>query len=156
MGFEGDVAPRPNGDGVVLSTDVTQMRRFATGLDIPGVGTNEAQRADSAPRTTSGDGNINSGDVVQTRRYATGLDPLTEAGGPAGPSFVREEIKQVIDEAYSYFFGRELRVGEGEAVTNGTVTVPLEMISFGDEFAVSFTLEYDETRGNFKVRLKEE
>ncbi|MGB4990292.1 MAG: choice-of-anchor Q domain-containing protein, partial [Pyrinomonadaceae bacterium] len=34
-GFEGDVAPRPNGNGSVISGDVIQMRRFATGLDTP-------------------------------------------------------------------------------------------------------------------------
>jgi hypothetical protein len=65
-----------------LSTDVTQSRRFVTGLDVLSPGTNELQRADSAPRSTGGDGIVNSGDVVQARRYATGLDPLTNAGGP--------------------------------------------------------------------------
>ncbi len=54
-GFEGDTAPRPNGDGVILSTDVTQIRRFAAGLDFVSPATNEFQRADSAPRSTSGD-----------------------------------------------------------------------------------------------------
>lgn len=86
-GFEGDVTPRPNGDGIVLSTDITQLRRFATGLDTPNVGTNEFQRADCAPRSTSGDGIINSSDVIQGRRYATGLDPLTGSGGPTTAPF---------------------------------------------------------------------
>ncbi len=80
--IEGDVTPRLNIDGVVTSTDVTQMRRFVTGLDIPSTITGEFQRADCSPRSTFGDGAITSADVVQVRRYATGLDPLTYAGGP--------------------------------------------------------------------------
>lgn len=122
------------------------MRRFATGLDTPGAGTNEAQRADSAPRVTSGDGIINSSDVIQARRYATGLDPLTDAGGPAGPSPVSEGIAEVINDAYAYFFGREIRVGEVKAVNGESVTVPVEMTVFGDEVALSFTLEYAGTQ----------
>ena len=146
-GFEGDVAPRPGGDGIVLSTDVTQMRRFATGLDTPGVGTNEAQRADSAPRATFGDGVINSGDVIQARRYATGLDPLTPAGGPAtATAIVPESLSTIIEVVYAYVFGREMRVGTAEGFDGKTVTVPVEMTPYGDEAAISFTLEYDASR----------
>ncbi len=83
FGFESDVAPRNTGDGVVITTDVVQMRRFAAGLDTPDPTSNEFQRSDSSPRATFGDGIIDSTDVVQARRYATGLDPLTPAGGPA-------------------------------------------------------------------------
>lgn len=141
-GFEGDVAPRPNGDGVVLATDVTQLRRFATGLDTPGAGTNEGQRADIAPRASFGDGIINAGDVVQGRRYATGLDPLTGAGGPAA----RPEpsgLMAIIDDIYAYFFGREMRVGTAAYDGGSTLTVPIEITSNGDEAALSFTVEYD-------------
>ncbi|MFZ1699482.1 MAG: LamG domain-containing protein [Pyrinomonadaceae bacterium] len=84
MGFEADVTPRAAGDGVVISGDVIQMRRFATGLDMPSVDPNEFQRADTAPRATFGDGVINAGDVIQARRYATALDPATPAAGPTG------------------------------------------------------------------------
>ena len=125
---------------------MTQLRRFATGLDTPGTGTNEGQRADCAPRASSGDGIINSGDVIQTRRYATGLDPLTDAGGPAATSFVPEGIASIIDDVYAYFFGREMRVGSVTAVAAKTVTVPVEITPYGDEVAVSFTLEYDAKR----------
>ena len=142
-GFEADVAPRPNGDGTVLSTDVIQMRRFATTLDVPDPLTNERQRADSAPRTTSGDGNLNAGDVVQTRRYATTLDPLTPAGGPT--SIMAGRITSIIDDVYSYFFGREVRIGESKA-DGMRVTVPVEITAIGDEMATGFTLEYDTAR----------
>ncbi|MEQ1646294.1 MAG: SBBP repeat-containing protein, partial [Pyrinomonadaceae bacterium] len=55
-GFESDVAPRPNGDGSLLATDLTQVRRFVSGIDTPSSSPNEFQRTDTAPRTTFGDG----------------------------------------------------------------------------------------------------
>ena len=141
-GFEGDVAPRPSGDGNLLSTDVIQLRRFATGLDTVNPATNEAQRADCAPRSTNGDGSINSGDVVQGRRYAAGLDPLTVSAGPM-TSFVPESVSSMLEELREYFFGREIRVGSQDAVAGERVTVPIELTPNGDETAMSFTLEFD-------------
>ncbi len=143
-GFEGDVAPRPDGDGTVLATDVTQLRRFATGLDTPNPATNEGQRADCAPRATMGDGTINSGDVVQGRRYAAALDPLTGADGPpASPDPASESVSSLLGDIYAYFFGREIRIGSTEGRTGQTVTIPIELISQGSEAATGFTLEYD-------------
>lgn len=140
-GFEGDVAPRPDGDGTVLATDVTQLRRFATGLDTPNPATNEGQRADCAPRTGGGDGFINSGDVVQGRRYAAGLDPLTPADGPpASPA--GEGASSLFDDIYAYFFGREIRIGSAE-IKGQTILIPIELIAQGGETATGFTLEYD-------------
>ncbi len=144
-GFEGDVAPRPDGDGVMLSTDVTQIRRFVAGLDTPNAATNEVQRIDCAPRSTTGDGVINSSDVVQGRRYVAGLDPITASGGPAVPSLIPERLASVFDEISSYFFGREIRVGEAKS-TGEAVEVPIEITPYGDEVAVSFTLEYDQAK----------
>ena len=156
LGFEGDVAPRPNGDGVVLSTDVTQLRRFATGLDTPGIGTNEAQRADIAPRATFGDGIVNSGDVVQGRRYATGLDPLTGVGGPASQSIITERISKIIEDIYAYFSGREIQLGAVRSRNKNTLTVPVEITPHGDEQAVGFTLEFDDSKlANPRVSLGE-
>ncbi|MGE3467711.1 MAG: cohesin domain-containing protein, partial [Pyrinomonadaceae bacterium] len=39
--------------------------------------------------------------------------------------------------------GREIRVGSSKAATGDQVTVPIEMIPYGDEVGVGFTLEYD-------------
>lgn len=133
---------RFTGDGMVISTDVIQIRRFATGLDTPNGDFNEAQRADCAPRASAGDGSINSGDVVQARRYATGLDPLTEAGGPVAPAPVVEERNALLAGG-DYDLGREIRVGTAVSTARKTVTVPMEMRAYGDEVAASFTLEYD-------------
>ena len=52
----------------------------------------------------------------------------------------------VIDDIYAYFFGRELRVGIPVSDSPKTVTVPVEIRPYGDEAAVSFTLEYDATK----------
>lgn len=143
-GFEGDVAPRPLGDGEVTSTDVTQVRRFASGLDTPNPATNEAQRADTAPRTTFGDGSINSGDVVQARRYAAGIDPLTPAGGLASAALQGEADASVFSRIYDYFFGgREMRVVPSGEPIYGRVSFIVKMQPRGDEAAMSFTLNYD-------------
>lgn len=143
VGFEGDVVPRPNGDGNMLSTDITQIRRFVSGLDTPNPSTNEAQRIDCAPRATFGDGIINSSDVVQGRRYVSGLDTLTPAGGPAsrGGSVPESVFIQNIDGGMDPF-QRELRIGEPQ-LRGSTAVVPIELTPEGNEVAMSFTLEYD-------------
>ncbi|MFZ1700296.1 MAG: hypothetical protein WBO10_11115 [Pyrinomonadaceae bacterium] len=142
-GFENDVTPRANGDGIVISGDVIQMRRFATGLDTPSISPNEYQRADSAPRATFGDGIVNAGDVIQARRYATSLDPATPAAGPTGPPMVPNILSSVFEDAYAYFFGREIRVTPQKPTDDGRVTVAVEITPYGDELAAGFTIEYD-------------
>ena len=136
-GFEGDVAPRPAGNNTATSTDVVQLRRFATGLDTPNPTANESQRADCAPRATSGDGVINSGDVVQGRRYSTGLDPLTSGAGPTSVF----QSNAVNERTSSDRVVRVVPVGS----RTGTVTAAVEMTGSGDEVAAGFTLEYDAT-----------
>ena len=140
-GWEGDVSPRPLGNGLVDSTDVIELRRFATGLDVPDAA--EAQRADSAPLATKGDGVINSGDVIQSRRFATGLDPITPTGGPSVAPSVQSGLSAIIDDLYAYFFGREVSVGKPGEENSSTVTIPIETTPFGDESAVRFVLNFD-------------
>ncbi len=148
------MSPRTSGDGVVLSTDVTQMRRFATGLDTPDPLFNEQQRADSAPRSTLGDGVITSADVVQARRYAAGLDPLTDAGGPTSPLLFANRL---IDAISGYTSGRVIRVGSIGVDSSSNVTVPIEFNANGDETAIGFTIEYDAARlGQPRVALGDE
>ncbi|MGE3465591.1 MAG: beta strand repeat-containing protein [Pyrinomonadaceae bacterium] len=156
-GFENDVTPRANGDGIVISGDVIQMRRFATGLDTPALDPNEYQRADSAPRATFGDGIVNSGDVIQARRYATGLDPATPAAGPTGPPIGPNAITSMFEDVYAYFFGREIRVVQQKPTDDGRVTVTVEITPYGDEVAAGFTLEYDAGKlSNPQVTLAED
>lgn len=154
-GLEGDVAPRNTGDGVVLSTDVTQLRRFATGLDTPSSAFNELQRADGAPRATSGDGIVNSADVVQGRRYATGLDPQTDAAGPLTPSMPASALlSEFFDDLSNVPDERTLQVGAAHGSGPGKLSIPVNLASMGDEVAASFTLEYDPQRlANPRVTL---
>lgn len=153
-GLESDVAPRTTGDGVVLATDVTQMRRFATGLDTPNPAFNETQRADCAPRSTRGDGTINSGDVIQTRRYAAGLDPLTAASGPAAESTMPDVVLGIVDSMRAGASARKLSVASATAAAGTTVSIPVELTPHGDEMAISFTLDYDHTKlSNARVTL---
>ncbi len=142
-GFEGDVAPRPTGNGTVASTDVIQLRRFAALLDTPDPG-NEFSRADSAPFASNGDGNINAGDIIQCRRFAAFLDPLTPTGGPVAPP-EPERVSSFMDKIYDYFFGREVGVGTAK-VDGSQVIVPVELTPTGEEMAAGFTLEYDASR----------
>ena len=79
--MEGDVFPRPAGDGSLNISDWVQVGRFVAGLDSPTNGV-EFQRADCAPRSTLGDGALTVSDWVQAGRYAAGLDPAVRAGGP--------------------------------------------------------------------------
>lgn len=143
-GLEGDIAPRPNGDGIVISTDVTQMRRFATGLDTPNIDPNEFQRADVAPFAARGDGIINSGDVIQVRRYATGLDAPQQAAGPTMPLTMPAEGRHHDLEAE--FIGRTIRVSDGEGTAGQDVTLAVELTPNGDEMAAGFTIEYDDSK----------
>ncbi|MBP9109482.1 MAG: hypothetical protein KBF83_07990 [Pyrinomonadaceae bacterium] len=153
-GFEGDLAPRPNGDGSFAANDVVQARRFVSGLDTPSTATSEFQRTDSAPRTTFGDGGLNASDVVQTRRYASGLDPQTAAGGPTAPATTPGLVSDLFDSLYAFFFGSELRVEAVETQAGTPVTIPVQIISTGDEAAVSFTIEYDANRlGNPRIAM---
>src|SRR5262249_58655295 len=69
-GLEGDVAPRPNGNGAVTVTDWVQIGRFVSRQDTPSA--REFQRADTAPRETRGDGRLTITDWVQAGRYAAG------------------------------------------------------------------------------------
>ncbi|HMV46210.1 MAG TPA: Ig-like domain-containing protein, partial [Blastocatellia bacterium] len=70
-GFEADVAPRPNGNGVLSVTDWVLVGRFASG-DLAVDAGSEFQRTDCAPRSSFGNGAITVSDWVQAGRYAAG------------------------------------------------------------------------------------
>lgn len=134
---------RPNGDGIVVSNDVVQMRRFATGLDIPSIDPNEFQRADSAPLATNGDGMINASDVVQARRFATGLTPLTLASGPTQPVAAPPGIEPESNGANAPVDVRRLRIIPIAATNQNTVAIAVELSPRGGETALGFSIEYD-------------
>lgn len=147
-GFEGDVASRPSGDGVLSSTDVVQLRRFVASLDATNPALNEMQRADCAPRSTLGNGILDASDVVQARRYVASLDPLTPSGGPAqsppsewSQTFVGRRFKS------SGFGSQTLRLTSASVSSAGNITVGVTRDPLGTSFAAaSFTLVYDPSK----------
>ncbi len=142
VGYEGDVAPRPNGSGTLVVSDWVQVGRFSVGLDTPASGS-EFQRADCAPRAALGDGQITIADWVQAGRYSVGLDPLTDAGGPVLSANSPLLLSQR-QNAPSGKGTRWLRVNNQRlAPEQEWVSVPVELVALGGENGASFTIEYD-------------
>ena len=148
--FEGDVSPRPNGDGTVGLVDYVQLGRFAAGLDQVTAGS-EFQKADCAPRSTLGNGSVGLDDYVQAGRYAAGLDPATPAGGPTGQSVAPLLLHSAAIPNTTTIVqqGRILRVLNATITRgqNGVVTV--EYVAQGDEAGIGFSLNFQTTQLTF-------
>ena len=140
IGYEGDVAPRPNGDGRVTILDRTQLGRFIAGKDIPSP--SEFQRADCAPRGTCGDGKINVLDRTQVGRYIEGLDPLTLACGPTVATHIAHKAV-VQPQTASQDSNRTMQVVNVAAVGGQAVRVPIRLNSQGNENGIQFSLSFD-------------
>lgn len=135
--FEGDVAPRPNGDRSLSTIDWVQMGRFVARLDLIGT-SNEFQRADCAPRDSKGNGILSASDWVQAGRYAVGLDPITIIGGPG-------EEAPVLGAPITASSGsnRQLVIGSGSCLSGETNDVIVSLKGAGNENAVSFSVQFD-------------
>lgn len=145
QGIEADVAPRPGGNGTVAASDVSQIRRFAVGLDTFDALNNELQRADCAPYATLGNGSVAATDVTQARRYQVGSDPSQPAGGPNGPaSFAPVEPKQAdAPKNAAEVLPRVVRVVSVSSSPGQQVTVTLQADAEGDENNYGFSLGYE-------------
>jgi uncharacterized protein (TIGR03437 family) len=141
--IEGDLAPRPGGDGTVVVSDWVQAGRFSVGLDMPAAGT-EFQRADCAPRGTLGDGQINVADWVQAGRYSVGLDAPTAPGGPtsSGQGLGPQGGTLTLEMEPDYGL-RRVRIVDSRLNRKAVGSVPVEFDAVGDEEAIAFTLAYD-------------
>ncbi len=135
--FEGDVAPRPNGDQAVTITDWVLEGRYVARLDYP-TNASEFRRADCAPRSSLGDGVINVSDWVQVGRYAAGMDPLTVAGGPDALGGQAVPVPQKADTGT-----RRVVITNSMLLGNQTGTVSVDLDAQGDENALSFSLAFD-------------
>ncbi len=139
---EGDVAPRPTGDGKVNHTDWSQMGRFVAGLDV--IESNEFIRADCAAKGTLGDGSIDVADWVQVKRYAAGSDALVPAGGPSQPATtaliasVYKSGRFSIDST-----GSRLGITNTNIARNTTGVVPFWLDATGNEQAIAFSIAFD-------------
>jgi hypothetical protein len=150
VGFEADVAPRPNGsnDGTVTVTDWVQIGRFVSGLDTVSPGS-EFQRADCAPRETLGNGAITVTDWVQAGRYVAGLDPVVPVGGPTGPSSFGQSTAMGRAVARSVASSRELRVTNADLQIGQQGAIVIELDSEGNENALGFSLNFDPAKLQF-------
>ena len=141
LGIEGDVSPRPLGDGTLTAADWVQTSRLIAGLDqLPNE--SEVMRADCAPRSTLGDGVLSLADWVQSARYVAQLDPTTAAGGPTAIRYYSaptpEETALALENSAS---PTQIRLLAG---TGGAWNVEIE--SQGRENAIAFSLRYDPQR----------
>lgn len=147
-GYEGDVAPRPNGNNLVNAADVTVMGRTVAGLES-NVSAPEFQRADCAPRSTTGNGVINAGDLTQVARYVAGLDAQTSVGGPTGaavgPAGLSDAGQSTIAKKSSVG-NRLIRIVNTSVTSGGTVIVPIQIAAKGNENALSFSLAFDPSK----------
>ncbi len=147
--LEGDVSPRPGGNGNVTVADAIQIGRYAAGLDtITGFGPNsEFQRADCAPLGTKGDGAVTVADWVQALRFAAGMDTPGIAGGPTGdgPLLLGLRATSLKLPAGS----RTVRVVSGSLVAGRENTVIVQMDAQGNEAGVQLSLGFDATALTF-------
>lgn len=79
--LEGDVWPRPSGDGRITNEDFEQEGLFSAGLETPVFGL-EFQRADVFPVSTRGDGKVDLSDWVIVQQMVLGQLGLAVAAGP--------------------------------------------------------------------------
>jgi len=150
--FEGDLAPRPNGDKAVTVTDWVMAGRYAARLDYP-TNAAEFQRADCAPRATLGDGAITVIDWVQVGLYAAHLDPLTAAGGPTNEVHLGGNVSEKDSTPRMPHgdspFSRLLEVADTMVIQGMTGTASVQLESQGDENAVGFSLLFDPSAMNY-------
>ncbi|HQR36614.1 MAG TPA: NF038122 family metalloprotease [Blastocatellia bacterium] len=146
-GFEGDVAPRPNGNGLVTITDWVQIGRFVSGQDAPSA--SEFQRADIAPRDTRGNGSLTVTDWVQAGRYSAGLDAPTPAGGPGsqGGGFAATFTRYAQPNAASGL--RTVHISNGYFGRGQQSSVIIELGAEGNENALGFSLNFNPAQLRF-------
>jgi hypothetical protein len=151
VGYEADVAPRPNGsnNGSITISDWVQTGRFSAGLDVPNVGC-EFQRADSAPKSSFGNGAITVSDWVQAGRYAAGLDPVTPVGGPTAPPIASPAFhSSAAPKPFQVTADSTLRV-VGNALNAGQAgSAKIELDSVGNENALGFSVTFDPAKLTF-------
>jgi IPT/TIG domain len=144
-GFEGDVNPRPlgNGDGRVTISDWMQTGLFVAGIEKTADGS-EFQRADSAPKDTRGNGRLTIADWVMAGRYAAGLESPIEAGGPTAVArTLAESGVQILGQ------GRVFRIVEDTFQRGRDSELKFEIISQGNENAIGFSINFDRQQINY-------
>jgi hypothetical protein len=139
-GLEGDIHPRPNGNGQVNEQDARQALLFALGVVEQPTEAAEFQRLDCAPVETCGDGVIDIADVVAIQRYALGEQALKSACGPTGAwSAVQQRttVSRQLNE-------RTILLEPPAEVRRGvSFSVPVVLLAQGDEHGLSLSIDFD-------------
>ncbi|MCI0534973.1 MAG: cohesin domain-containing protein, partial [Verrucomicrobiales bacterium] len=148
-GFEGDVAGRPNGNGLNNAADVTVMNRIVAGLESS-LSSGEFQRADCAPRSTLGNGTISAADLTQVNRYVAGLDPQTPVGGPTGPAAISILAQRSSKLEPQSANPSRLSLGSIAAAPGSVAVVGVQVSALGDENALSFSIQFDPAKVTFE------
>lgn len=135
-GLEGDVHPRPYGDGIVDEGDVAQAMRHLLGIEEqPSAG--EFRRLDCAPEETCGDGRIDVADVVAIRRIASGDAPTKAACGPTNAAAASSvAAKDAGDRAVGFEVPAEVARGE-------TFWAGIALEAQGDEHGLGASISFD-------------
>lgn len=141
-GYEGDIAPQPDGDGAVTVADWVRVGRLVASLDIT-TNASEFQRADCAPRSLLGDGVLSVADWVQAGRYAAGLDPLTGGGGPTlatnmTPAALHKEGLHAFSTAT-----RSLAFSANPSKAGQSYEAAIELAAQGNENGLEFSVVFD-------------
>ena len=147
---EGDVSTRPGGDGFVDSDDIQQIRQFSVGMGLP-YQSNEFQRADDSPRSSSGDGILDGDDVQQARRYAIGTDASQAAAGPSTPSPIAPPVSDVAVKGKVNARTKDgvqaapaaFRVDAQNTSAGSTLVVPIRVDTVGNEAGYTFSIAFD-------------
>jgi hypothetical protein len=136
-GIEGDLSPRPLGNGILSSTDFTLAGRIIAGLELV-LSESEYMRVDTAPRDTSGNGQLTSADLTQVGRYVAGLNAPEAAGGPRSQSNRRivATANSFETAAGSNSLSRVLRLVGGAIPSAGTVVIPVQLDALGNENSI--------------------
>lgn len=156
--YEGDVSPRPGGNGSLTVGDWTLVGRFAAGLEAPANGS-EFQRADCAPRFAPdgvalqlGNGALTIADWTQAGLYAAGLAPPTLTGGPTSPTSIfstefllRGALSEKLKQSRA-FYRRRLSLAPGGLTSGATHSVIVSLDALGGENALGFSVSFDAKR----------
>ena len=143
IGYEGDVAKRPDGDGKLDIADWVQEGRYVAGLDIAAPGS-EFMRADCAPLATKGDGHLTVADWVQVGRFVLGLDPLTSIGGPDhDPPLAGGTRAMSASRLLTGKTARALGIDAATLTRGKAGAVCVSLNALGNESALGFSVHFD-------------
>ena len=143
IGYEGDVAKRPDGDGKLDIADWVQEGRYVAGLDTAAAGS-EFMRADCAPLATKGDGHLTVADWVQVGRFVLGMDPLTSIGGPDhDPPLAGGTRAMSASRLLAGKTARALSIGASTFTRGKAGAVCVSLNALGNESALGFSVHFD-------------